>query len=100
MQIALIGYGKMGKAIEKQALKNNHEIAVIIDNEDDWEQKKELLSKADVAIEFSTPAAVLQNLRHCFEMVLQHGMISLKKLRKNVRKKTQVCYMLPILALG
>ncbi len=68
MRIALIGYGKMGKAIEKQALKNNHEIAVIIDNEDDWEQKKELLSSADVAIEFSTPDAVLQNLRHCFEM--------------------------------
>ncbi len=70
MKIALIGYGKMGKVIEKQALKQKHEITVIIDNETDWKNKKDQLINCDVAIEFSTPDAVLHNLSLCFDMSL------------------------------
>lgn len=67
MKLALIGYGKMGKEIEKAALAGNHSIELIIDNEQDWVEKRELLSKCDVAIEFSIPAVVVNNLKACFE---------------------------------
>ena len=54
MKIALIGYGKMGKAIEKIALSRGHEIVckIDIDNQDDMDSP--LFASADVAIEFTT----------------------------------------------
>ncbi len=66
LQIALIGYGKMGKAIEKLALARNHMVSVIIDNEMQWETEGDRLADCDVAIEFSTPSAAPENIRKCF----------------------------------
>ena len=62
MKIALIGYGKMGKMIESIALDRNHEIVLIIDQNNIQDLTAENLKKADVAIEFSTPSSVLDNI--------------------------------------
>jgi 4-hydroxy-tetrahydrodipicolinate reductase len=64
MRILLIGYGKMGKAIEAIALSRGNTIAGKADT------RQELLDfngSADVAIEFSQPDAVIENLKYCFE---------------------------------
>jgi 4-hydroxy-tetrahydrodipicolinate reductase len=65
MKIALIGYGKMGKAIEEIALKRGHEIvlAVSIDNLEDNTPEK--IRKADVAIEFTGPDSAYENIVRC-----------------------------------
>ena len=67
MKIALIGYGKMGKEIEKIAKGRGHSIVSIIDvsNMDDF--GSDAFKSADVAIEFTTPATALNNYRKCFE---------------------------------
>jgi len=70
MKIALLGYGKMGKEIEKICLDRNHDIIARIDNEKDWDTYSKELIQADVAIEFSTPAAVLSNIEKCFSLDL------------------------------
>lgn len=67
MKIALIGYGKMGKELEKLILKkSNHSVCSIIDSEEEWEENADEIEKADVAIEFSTPETVISNIMHCF----------------------------------
>ncbi|WP_461449116.1 4-hydroxy-tetrahydrodipicolinate reductase [Mucilaginibacter sp.] len=66
MKIALIGYGKMGKIIEKIATDRKHEIVLKIDHENVHELTAENLQKADVAIEFTMPASVLGNINTCF----------------------------------
>ncbi len=64
MKIVLIGYGKMGKTIERIAQSRGHEIAGKIDVGDDIA----LFDKAvDVAIEFTQPEAAVHNLKTCFE---------------------------------
>ena len=70
MKIALIGYGKMGHEVEKAALARQHEIVVTIDNAQEWEERLELLKKADVAIEFSQPDQVVSNIHRCFDLHL------------------------------
>jgi 4-hydroxy-tetrahydrodipicolinate reductase len=65
MKIALIGYGKMGKAIEKIALAKGHEIVAQFGSKG---IDHELLQKADVAIEFSKPEAAVENLKTCFAL--------------------------------
>jgi len=67
MKIALLGYGKMGKIIEKIATDRKHEIVLKIDFDNLHELTADNLQKADVAIEFSTPATVLSNIGHCFK---------------------------------
>jgi 4-hydroxy-tetrahydrodipicolinate reductase len=67
MKIALIGYGKMGKTIEKIALQEGHEIVLKINQEHINDLTIENLRKADVAIEFSTPQTVVKNIMLCFE---------------------------------
>ena len=67
MKLALIGYGKMGKMIESIALDRNHEIVLIIDQHNADELTPENLQKADVAIEFSTPDTVLNNIQTCIK---------------------------------
>jgi 4-hydroxy-tetrahydrodipicolinate reductase len=62
MKIALIGYGKMGKMIESIALDRNHEIVLVIDQNNTQDLTIENIKKADVAIEFSTPSSVLDNI--------------------------------------
>ena len=58
MKIAIIGYGKMGKTIEKIATKEKIEIACIIDKD----LQKGDLSEADVSINFCVPSAVVKIL--------------------------------------
>jgi len=66
MKIALIGYGKMGKIVERIVLERGHEIVSIIDidNRDDF--NSEAFKSADVAIEFTVPAVATGNIRSAF----------------------------------
>ncbi|MEI6584627.1 MAG: 4-hydroxy-tetrahydrodipicolinate reductase [Sediminibacterium sp.] len=68
MNIALIGYGKMGKAIETIALEKGHQIVlkIDIDNAADFNQAN--ISKADVAIEFTGPHSAFENVMKCLEL--------------------------------
>jgi len=66
MKIAMLGYGKMGKAIEEVAGKR-HQMIIKVDENNINELTKEDLSKADVAIEFSTPASAPTNILMCME---------------------------------
>ncbi|MFO0321424.1 MAG: 4-hydroxy-tetrahydrodipicolinate reductase [Bacteroidota bacterium] len=70
MNIAILGYGKMGKEIELIALERKHQIVLKVDRTNAHSFSKEELEKADVAIEFSTPNTVLQNINKCFEVQL------------------------------
>lgn len=64
MNIILVGYGKMGRAIEKVALERGHRISAAID----LDNREELESaKGDVAIEFSHPDAAYENIHRCLE---------------------------------
>ncbi len=62
MKIALLGYGKMGKTIEKIAIERGHTIALKVDKDD----KDYDISDIDVAIDFSIPAAAVNNITNCF----------------------------------
>lgn len=66
MKIALIGYGKMGKAIERIALSRGHEIVKIIDINNVDEIDSDEFRSADVAIEFTTPATAFDNYVKAF----------------------------------
>ena len=67
MKIALLGYGKMGRIIEKIANDRKHEIVLRIDQDNLYDVTAENLQLADVAIEFSTPGTVMNNIDHCFK---------------------------------
>lgn len=61
MKIALLGYGKMGKVIERIALERGHEIVLKKDQNNTFEG----LSIADVAIDFSVPDSAVTNISEC-----------------------------------
>lgn len=63
MKIALVGYGKMGKAIERIALSRGHQITAVIDAHNIADIDSDAFRQADVAIEFTTPATALDNYR-------------------------------------
>ncbi|MBY0347026.1 MAG: 4-hydroxy-tetrahydrodipicolinate reductase [Hydrotalea flava] len=65
MKIALIGYGKMGQAIEKVAVAKGHEIVLKIDVNNAHELNAAHLQKADVAIEFTGPHSAFSNVMQC-----------------------------------
>jgi 4-hydroxy-tetrahydrodipicolinate reductase len=67
MRIALIGYGKMGKTIERIAIERGHTISAIIDVHNKDDVKKLNGTIADVAIEFSQPESAFLNISHCIE---------------------------------
>lgn len=62
MKIALLGYGKMGKVIERIALERGHEIVLKKDENNSYDG----LDNADVAIDFSVPTAAVDNISNCF----------------------------------
>jgi 4-hydroxy-tetrahydrodipicolinate reductase len=66
MKIALVGYGKMGKTIEKTARERGHQIVSIIDVDNRADFRSDAFRRADVAIEFSVPAAAFDNYMQCF----------------------------------
>jgi 4-hydroxy-tetrahydrodipicolinate reductase len=65
MKIALLGYGKMGHAIEEIARKRGHEIVLKINDQNLEELTKENIQKAQVAIEFTNPDSAVQNILFC-----------------------------------
>ncbi len=65
MKIVLLGYGKMGKLIEKFAFKRGHEIHLIIDQNNRDSISKADIEGADVAIDFSIPSGALDNIELC-----------------------------------
>lgn len=67
MRIALIGYGKMGKAIEEIALQKGHEVVLRIHIDNTNEFTEENVRQADVAIEFTGPNSAVDNIKKCFD---------------------------------
>ncbi len=63
MNIALLGYGRMGKEIEKIALQRGHTIIHKISND----IASYDFSTVDVAIDFSIPSAAFENISHCIK---------------------------------
>ena len=66
MNIALIGYGKMGKMIEQIAISRGHTIVSIIDIDNQEEFDSDAFASADVAIEFTSPTAAYGNYLKAF----------------------------------
>ncbi len=67
MHIGIIGYGKMGREIEKSALEKGHSVEFIIDENNTEDLNTNNLKKIDVAIEFTSPVAAFENIRKCLE---------------------------------
>jgi len=67
MKIALIGYGKMGKTIERLALAAGHAVVLKIDHNNAAAMTVEALREADVAIEFSRPESAFDNISCCLQ---------------------------------
>ncbi len=68
MKVAIIGYGKMGHEIEKVLRERGHEVVATIDVDNRKEMMTpEVLSQADVAIEFTSPSTAYDNIRTCIE---------------------------------
>lgn len=63
MKIALLGYGRMGKAIEKIATDRGHEIVIKVD----VDTQNYDISLADIAIDFSVPTSAYNNITNCFK---------------------------------
>jgi 4-hydroxy-tetrahydrodipicolinate reductase len=61
MNIALLGYGRMGQTIEQIALKRGHNIVLKVDKDDEGYD----ITKADVAIDFSIPTVAYSNISNC-----------------------------------
>lgn len=62
MKIALIGYGKMGHAIERIARERGHEIVAVIDADNNADIESDAFATADAAIEFTTPSTAPDNV--------------------------------------
>lgn len=60
MKIALLGYGRMGKEIEKIALQRGHEIVIKTSGKENYD-----ITKADIAIDFSIPTSAYNNISNC-----------------------------------
>ncbi len=67
MKIALIGYGKMGQAIEEIAVAKGHEIVLKISIDNTADFTTEAVQQADVAIEFTSPHSAFENVQKCLE---------------------------------
>ena len=67
MKIALIGYGKMGHAIEEIALSKGHEIVLKVSIENTEDNTEDNIRRADVAIEFTGPESAYDNILRCLE---------------------------------
>jgi 4-hydroxy-tetrahydrodipicolinate reductase len=65
MNIALVGYGKMGKIIEATAKERGHRITLVIDLDNLADFTKDNLAKADAVIEFTGPHSAFENVKKC-----------------------------------
>ncbi len=110
MKIALIGYGKMGKAVEQAALERGHEIVARLGSawgrETASGNEEPELTHAQVCVEFSRPAAALPNLRRIAELgkplvVGTTGWYGdLAPARRAVEEKGTACVYAPNFSLG
>lgn len=106
MNIALIGYGKMGKEIEQIALSRKHKITLIVDAHNATSYSKEDLKKADVAIEFSTPESAINNIYKSFDagipiVVGTTGWLhKLEEIKKNCLEKKQTLFYASNYSIG
>lgn len=67
MKIVLLGYGKMGKAIEEIALAKRHTVVCKVGIENLEDRTAENIKKGDVVIEFSSPDSAYENVKLCIE---------------------------------
>ena len=67
MNIAIIGYGKMGRMIESIAAERGHQVVLKIDIDNQEDFTRENLEKARVAIEFTKPETAFANVTRCLE---------------------------------
>ncbi len=67
MKAAIIGYGKMGREIERILLERGHEVALVVDADNAAELDAAHLAGIDAAIEFTTPGTAYGNIRTCIE---------------------------------
>jgi 4-hydroxy-tetrahydrodipicolinate reductase len=106
MNIALIGYGKMGKEIEQIAISRGHTIVLKVDVSNANSYSIDELRKADVAIEFSTPEAVIKNIYKCFDanipvVVGTTGWLDqLEDVKKNCSDKNQTLFYTSNFSIG
>jgi 4-hydroxy-tetrahydrodipicolinate reductase len=70
MNIALIGYGKMGRAIEEIAINRGHTIVLKINDENLQDFTRDNMAKADVAIEFTSPHSAYDNIKKILEFAV------------------------------
>lgn len=68
MNIALVGYGRMGHEIEEMALKRGHTVNLIIDIDNKSDMIPEKFSNVDAVIEFTSPESAFENVIKCLEM--------------------------------
>jgi 4-hydroxy-tetrahydrodipicolinate reductase len=106
MNIALIGYGKMGKEIEQIAISRGHTIVLKVDISNANSYSIDELRKADVAVEFSTPEAVINNIYKCFDanvpaIVGTTGWLDqLEDVKKNCSDKNQTLFYTSNYSIG
>jgi 4-hydroxy-tetrahydrodipicolinate reductase len=67
MNIAIIGYGKMGKEIEKAAIERGHQVSLKISSKNVSDFNFDNLKQVDVAIEFTNPELAINNINVCLE---------------------------------
>jgi len=67
MKIGIIGYGKMGKEVEKIAVQKGHNIIFKINSQNTDQLSEENMNKIDVAIEFSNPNCAFKNIQFCVD---------------------------------
>ncbi len=67
MKAAIIGYGKMGREIERILAERGHQTALVIDTDNTSQLDATHLAGIDVAIEFTTPQTAYANIRTCIE---------------------------------
>jgi 4-hydroxy-tetrahydrodipicolinate reductase len=106
LKIVIIGYGKMGRGIEKLAIERGHSIHAIIDNENDWVRFGTIIGDADVAIEFTTPQTAPGNIKRCFDkgIAIVSGTTAwhehLPGIIELCRKKNQTLFYAPNFSIG
>src|SRR5258708_965472 len=108
MKFALIGYGKMGKAIEQVIVEQNRgdEIVLKISDQNLHELTTENLKKADVAIEFTTPQSAVANIYRCFDAQVPvvvgttAWLAQLEEVKKKCAEKNGALFYSPNFSIG
>ena len=67
MNAAIIGYGKMGREIERLLLERGHTVGLIVDADNRGDLDAAHLHGIDAALEFTTPATAYDNIRACLD---------------------------------